>query len=229
MLLLRLPLFYIPTSDGIVWFKVTASGELQDTSPFNNCQASTLSSAYVLNIPELVFNNISYSVDLQYVPGSGNDILFKGDRCGCKIALSEAFISLAPNIAEPTLTIVDPSAIAISKSFDMPMDKSAIRNPQSASPLILSLNSLSLLKYGRACSGSSKMGRFVMSPLTLRLVKSPIVSIKGTSSSSETPCFVSSWESLTSMSRSSTFTIFRLPAEFPASSLRIKTGSHQTT
>lgn len=73
----KVTLVYTPTSDGIVWFKVTASGELQDTSPFNNCQASTLSAAYVLHIPELVFNNISYSVDLQYVPGSGNDILFK--------------------------------------------------------------------------------------------------------------------------------------------------------
>lgn len=74
---LKATFVYSPTSDGIVWFKLTGSGDVSDLSPYNNCQASTLSAAYVLHIPEIVLNNISYTADLQYVPGSGNDILFK--------------------------------------------------------------------------------------------------------------------------------------------------------
>lgn len=71
---------YIPTPDGLLWFKAAGAGALTDTTSFINCQATILSqntADYYVFVPRLVLANASYWLLLQYVPGEGNDLMFK--------------------------------------------------------------------------------------------------------------------------------------------------------
>lgn len=67
---------FVPSADGILWFKlanaVSARGDCS-----NPATLSQSSGAYILHIPELAYNAASYVVDLQYVPSTDSNIMFK--------------------------------------------------------------------------------------------------------------------------------------------------------
>lgn len=67
---------FVPSTDGVLWFKlvnaVLARGECN-----NPATLSQTSGAYILHIPELTYNTSSYIVDLQYVPSTDSNIMFK--------------------------------------------------------------------------------------------------------------------------------------------------------
>src|SRR6266568_374499 len=74
----------------------------------------------------------------------------------------------APKIAVPTLTQVEPSSIATSKSCDIPIESSSRFSPLSA--LNWSRNSRKLRKHPRAPSGSSVYGGTVINPRIVSIV-----------------------------------------------------------
>src|SRR6185437_1145711 len=73
---------------------------------------------------------------------------------------------LAPKIAVPTRTQVDPSSIATSKSCDMPMESTSISMRGNLRAAIWSRRSRNNRKYMRAPSGSSVNGGTVIRPRT---------------------------------------------------------------
>src|SRR5262249_5555174 len=71
---------------------------------------------------------------------------------------------LAPKIAVPTRTQVEPSSMAISKSCDMPMESASIRIPGRLRAAMVSRRSRNARKYRRAPSGASVNGGTVIKP-----------------------------------------------------------------
>jgi hypothetical protein len=70
---------YDPTSITNMMFRMTSSGETTNPDGFKACPPSTLALTtgnYVLHIPELIFDNISYRVDLTHVPSTDGLIWF---------------------------------------------------------------------------------------------------------------------------------------------------------
>jgi len=70
---------YDPASSSNMMFRLANSGQTANPSDYSTCQPSTLSlvdSNYILHIPELLFNGISYRVDLTYVPTTDGRIWF---------------------------------------------------------------------------------------------------------------------------------------------------------
>src|SRR5450759_1368423 len=82
-----------------------------------------------------------------------------GSLKGYATVLAQAFLRL-PNKAVPTRTQVEPPSIAVSRSFDIPMESSL--NPCA------SANSRSVRKYARGASGSSDQGGIVIRPRSRR-------------------------------------------------------------
>src|SRR5450759_1696459 len=80
-----------------------------------------------------------------------------GSLKGYATVLAHSFLRL-PNKAVPTRTQVAPSSMAVSRSFDIPMESSV--NPCA------SANSRRLRKYARGASGSSDHGGIVISPVS---------------------------------------------------------------
>jgi len=70
----------------------------------------------------------------------------------------------SPKMAVPTRTQVDPSSIAISKSWDMPIESNSMATLGSFRLAIRSRSSRGCRKYGRAPSGSSVNRGIVISP-----------------------------------------------------------------
>ncbi len=70
---------YDPDSTMNPMFRLINSGETETLSNYSTCQPSILSlidSNYILQIPELIFDGISYRVDLTYVPTTDGLIWF---------------------------------------------------------------------------------------------------------------------------------------------------------
>ena len=70
---------YDPAPSTNMMFKLTNSGETTNPDGYKVCQPSTLSltdTNYILHIPELIFDGISYRVDLTYVPTTDGLIWF---------------------------------------------------------------------------------------------------------------------------------------------------------
>jgi hypothetical protein len=70
---------YDPGSTVIPMFRLTHSDESANLSDYSACQPSTMSLVdgnYILHIPELIFNGISYRVDLTHVPTTDGLIQF---------------------------------------------------------------------------------------------------------------------------------------------------------
>jgi len=69
---------HVPTSDGIVWFKVTGHGAVSDSSKYSTCEKVTLSPDLTLYVPEIVSGNTSYWLYMKYgVPWSTGEVAFR--------------------------------------------------------------------------------------------------------------------------------------------------------
>lgn len=64
---------YSPESD----FTLTSVSALSDPSTFSSCVPSTLTYDFMLHIPVIMYNEVSYKVDLTYVPATDNSVRFK--------------------------------------------------------------------------------------------------------------------------------------------------------
>lgn len=76
---------YEQSSTGYIMFKVTNAGTVTNPGDFGGCQSSTLSLSggnYILHIPTLIYNSVSFWADFQYAPTSDNQIWFKLTNAG---------------------------------------------------------------------------------------------------------------------------------------------------
>lgn len=76
---LWLDIQYDPNATTKLMFRLVNSGEPSNPSRYSTCQPSTLSliaDNYILHIPEMIFDGISYRVDLTYVPTQDGLIWF---------------------------------------------------------------------------------------------------------------------------------------------------------
>jgi Photosynthesis system II assembly factor YCF48 len=64
------------TTDGTALCRVTGYGEA-NPADFKNCQASTLSAEFDLHVPAIVYSNVSYEAEFEYLPTSDGQIWFK--------------------------------------------------------------------------------------------------------------------------------------------------------
>src|SRR6266478_337702 len=128
--------------------------------------------------------------------------------------------ALSPKIAVPTRTHVEPSSIATSKSYDMPIESTSMRVSVSSCEAIRSQISRSWRKKGRASSGFSEYGGTIINPRILRLRQRGAASRTCSNSrdAGATPLFASSPPTLISIRIGSVFPAFSAaPFSFSAS------------